>query len=193
MNCLTPDVNVPPAFSNWDNELKKDRQRRSAHSTSVLMKSYSQGKGDTSDKLIAASTSNRFPRAFQKPSSAAIKVEEAHVLHRVTRTVQDKSDFTIITSDETLDFYLGFKLDGVTSYKNLSDTKDMFDYSKMTYFVTEPEIFINEFEPFIPYSGMTINIKVCVLNFLLYELNHWIISLDTLLVNFFRQVILLTC
>jgi hypothetical protein len=59
-----------------------------------------------------------------------------------------------------LEFILGFLLDGAKSYKNLSDTKDMIDYAKVTYFADKPQSEISEFEPFVPNSGMKIAIKV---------------------------------
>ena len=169
MNCLTPDVKVPDHFRDWDSNVTATRERRSVERTSVFLDPHSKHKRDTSEQLSTASTPNRFPRAVQDHQlSTAVKHksdEEVHVLNRFRRTVQEsdiESDIkkTIVASDQTLDFYLGFKLDGVTSYKNLSDTKDMIDFAKITYYVTEPEIEPREFEPFIPYSGQTITILV---------------------------------
>ena len=71
-----------------------------------------------------------------------------------------EADQTLTAENEILDFYLGFKLDGVQSYTNLNDTKDMVNYAYFTYFSEEHEISFAEFEPFVPYSGMKIRIPV---------------------------------
>ena len=74
--------------------------------------------------------------------------------------VHQRNDLTLVTADEALDFYIGFKLDGVRAYKNLSDTKYAFPYGKITYYTIQPQIRVMDFETFIPYSGRKINIQV---------------------------------
>ena len=130
MKCLTPEVDVPEAFDGWDIS-PENRRRRSVDSF-----------------------------AHSLPKKEAILHDENHLAQRYRRSVQQEADQTLIAENEILDFYLGFKLDGVQSYTNLSDTKDMVDYAKFTYFSEEPEIPIAEFEPFVPYSGMKIRIPV---------------------------------
>ena len=136
MSCLTPEVVVPEAFQGWDLGListeNRTRRRRSQE---------------------------RFDHSSPNKQEAILP-DENHLAQRFRRSVQQEADQTLIAENEILDFYLGFKLDGVQSYKNLSDTKDMVDYAKFTYFSEEPEIPEAEFEPFVPYSGMRIQSKV---------------------------------
>ena len=118
MKCLTPEVDLPPAFKNWENE------------TSTA--------------------------GSQHPSSGE-SVNDGNV----TPSPEDPADKTVKINDQTLDFYLGFKLDGVTKYKNLSDTKDLIEYSQIKYYTVPPKIERTEFVPFVPFTNMTITIKVC--------------------------------
>ena len=92
-------------------------------------------------------------------------------------TVDKESDLTLKTRDQTLDFYIGFKLDGVTSYKNLSDTKDMFHYGKISYLSTPPTIESdNHFGTFVPYTGVKISIKVMQHTCCISVAAHWVAS-----------------
>ena len=126
MSCLTPQVVVPEAFQRWDFGListeNRTRRRRSQE---------------------------RFDHSSPNKQEDILH-DENHLAQRYRRSVQQEADQTLIAENEILDFYLGFKLDGVQSYKNLSDTKDMVDYAKFTYFSEEPEIPEAEFEPFVP-------------------------------------------
>ena len=147
MSCLTPEVVVPEAFKGWDFGListeNRTRRRRSQE---------------------------RFDHSSPNKQEDILH-DENHLAQRYRRSVQQEADQTLIAENEVLDFYLGFKLDGVQFYKNLSDTKDMVDYAKFTYFSEEPEIPEAEFEPFVPYSGMRIRIPVHLLfsSFLMYK------------------------
>ena len=62
--------------------------------------------------------------------------------------------------DQILDLHLGFSLDGVQSYNNLSDTKDMLDYAQIRYHTILPQVFLTEFDVFVPKSGAKIRIQV---------------------------------
>ena len=64
--------------------------------------------------------------------------------------------------NETLDFYLGFQLDGVETYKNLSATAELKQFSKITVYSEVPEISKTDtkFAPFRPNCGDKIHIKV---------------------------------
>ena len=148
MNCLTPEVQIPEAFQNWEANVTESSRRRRSIQVSVPVQSMTTGE----------EISVRHARAFLEdiiPQAAG----KGRVRHR--RAIEQESDFTLVTSEQTLDFYLGFILDGDKSYTNLSDTKDMIDYAKVIYHSTEPQVNTeNEFEPFIPNSGMRITIKV---------------------------------
>ena len=132
MNCLTPEVDIPKAFENTGLEPTGNRRRRS-------LESFDRSKPEQQEVIMHAKN---------------------HLAQRYLRSVEQEADKTLIADNEALDFFLGFKLDGVQSYTNLSDTKDMVDYAKFTYLSQQPEILVGEFEPFVPYSGMKIQIKV---------------------------------
>ena len=74
--------------------------------------------------------------------------------------VNQQDDKIPASDEESLNFYIGFKLDGVESYTNLSDSLDMFDYGKIMYYTVQPQINVMTFEKFIPYSGVKISIEV---------------------------------
>jgi hypothetical protein len=62
-------------------------------------------------------------------------------------------------ADESLDIYIGFRLDGVLSYSNLSDTKDMLRYHDFTFYQALPRVSeVKEFGEHVP--GTWIHIKV---------------------------------
>ena len=147
MSCLTPEVVVPEAFQGWDLGLisAENRTRRRRSQERFEHSSPHKQKAILHDENHLA---RRYPRS----------VEQDQKLKSIQ--VQQEADQTFKAEDEILDFYLGFKLDGVRSYTNLSDTKDMVDYAKFTYFSEEPEIPVAGFEPFVLYSGMRIQIKV---------------------------------
>ena len=147
MNCLTPKVDIPEAFQNWEANVTESSRRRRSIQVSVPVQSMNTGE-EISNHNARAFLDEIIPQAAGKGS----------VRHR--RAIEKESDFTLATSEQTLDFYLGFILDGDKSYTNLSDTKDMIKYAKVTYYTIDPEIEVNTFEPFIPNSGMEIAIKV---------------------------------
>ena len=134
MDCVTPNVTIPEAFEGWDKGINftENRRRRSL-------------------EIFDHPLPNK-----QEP----IMHDENHLVQRYRRSVREEADRTLIAGDEKLDVFLGMKLDGVQSYTNLSDTKDMLDYGKFTYFSQEPKITVVEFEPFRPYSEAEIRIKV---------------------------------
>ena len=134
MDCLTPKVVVPGAFEGYDTGLEsaENRRRRSV---------------DSFD--------------HSSPNKPEVKMyDENYLARRYPRSVEREADQTLLAGNELLDFYLGFKLDGVQSYKNLSDTKDMVDYAKFSFVSEVPEISVIDFKPFVPYSGAKIRIKV---------------------------------
>lgn len=78
-----------------------------------------------------------------------------------TASAGSNSDFTVKIKEQTLDFYLGFILDDVDEYKNLSENINLSEYGKITVFTQTPEFdVVQDMDPFIPYSGMHLNIKV---------------------------------
>ena len=143
MHCLTPKVDVPQAFEDFGKgpEPAENRRRRS-------LESFDHSKPDEQEAVIH---------------------DENHLARRYPRSIEQEDDKTLIAENEALDFYLGFKLDGVQSYTNLSDTKDMVKYAKFTYYSQQPEIPVVEFEPFVPYSGMKIHIQVDLVFSCLYK------------------------
>ena len=78
--------------------------------------------------------------------------------------VHHPNDLTLVSENRSLDFYIGFQLDGVTSYKNLSNTLDMFHHGTIMLYTLQPQIMKMDLEVFVPYSGERIHIKVSKLS-----------------------------
>jgi hypothetical protein len=73
----------------------------------------------------------------------------------------------------SLELYVGFSLDGVRDYQDLSDTKDMIDYSRITYYTTPPTVLHpDSYDIFVPHSGAKIRIQVAIQKYACNECIH---------------------
>lgn len=80
---------------------------------------------------------------------------------QVTKQEEMASNFTVTIESESLDFFLGFYLDGVKKYKNLNETTDMTEYSQITVHATLPSLHdSNSIITFVPFTNQRIAFKV---------------------------------
>ena len=77
---------------------------------------------------------------------------------------QSEKVASLLVNNEVADFYIGFRLDGVDTYQNLSEALP--EYSRLTVYAdpqVEPwDVRLRDFRTFSPFNHKSIEIKVCV-------------------------------
>ena len=77
----------------------------------------------------------------------------------------DSNNVTETMGEESLAFFLGFQLDGVNKYKNLSKTPEMKKYAQITVHTVLPRLVLgtgdsDSARTFVPFSNEPIRFKV---------------------------------
>ena len=134
MACPSPNVKLPKAFESWDS-----------------------GANITDADII----NKRRKRDLHQVLPDHILDMGVAIRHRRNAEDVEIIGKTVRAGDEELEFYLGFQLDNVKNYENLSDTIDMYEFGQMVVYSEAPEVTQNvEFPPFVPGSGQRIRIPV---------------------------------